>query len=90
MLDMSLAMHQGMIQGGSLPVEQHTVAWSMAGSLHRIGAQAWGLDPGWVITMQDCAAVSTPLAIKHNLSISQSPSIKEESKAYLEYANGLQ
>jgi len=38
--------------------------------------------------MQDCSPVSTPLAVKHNLSISQSPQTNEEHTAYLKYASG--
>jgi hypothetical protein len=51
MLDASLATHPGTIQGGSLRDEQCTVVRSMARSLHCISAQAWGLDPGQVITI---------------------------------------
>lgn len=39
--------------------------------------------------MQDCAPVTTPLAVKHNLSVSQSPTTEEDRMVYLKYANGV-
>ena len=39
--------------------------------------------------MSECTPISTPLAIKHNLSTLQSPKTEEEVTKYLKYVNGL-
>jgi len=39
--------------------------------------------------MQDATSVSTPLGIKHNLSISQSPMSEAEKRAYKEYTGNI-
>ena len=39
--------------------------------------------------MSEYVPVSTPLAVKHNLSTLQSPKTKEEVTKYLEYSNSL-
>ena len=39
--------------------------------------------------MKDCTPVSTPLAVKHDLSVSQSPKTEKERTEYTKYANGI-
>jgi hypothetical protein len=41
-------------------------------------------------SMSDCTPVSTPLAVKHNLSASQSPKTEAKCEEYLKFANSLQ
>jgi len=39
--------------------------------------------------MQDAMPVSTPLAVKHNLSANQSPTSEAEKRAYKDYSDGI-
>ena len=39
--------------------------------------------------LQDCTLVSTPLAVKHDLSVSQSPKTEKEHTEYTKYMNGI-
>ena len=39
--------------------------------------------------MYNCVSVSTPLTIKHDLSVSQSPETEEAHTKYFKYAKGL-
>ena len=39
--------------------------------------------------MQDCTLVTTPLAVKYNLSVTQSPTTEEELTEYLRYASSM-
>ena len=39
--------------------------------------------------MQDCILVTTPLAVKYNLSVTQSPTMEEEQTEYIRYASGM-
>jgi len=39
--------------------------------------------------MQDTSLVATPLAIKHNLTLSKSSQTKVEKQTYKDYANGI-
>ena len=39
--------------------------------------------------MQDCTPMSTPLAVKHDLPVSQSPKMEKECIKYTKYANGI-
>ena len=60
--------------------EAHTISMNQTAYIHQILAR---------FGMSECTPVSTPLAVKHNLSTSQSPKTEEETMKYLEYASGL-
>jgi len=60
--------------------EVRTISMNQTAYIHQILAR---------FGMSKCMPVSTPLAVKHNLSTSQSPKTEEEVTKYLEYSNGL-
>jgi len=60
--------------------EVHTISMNQTAYIHQILVR---------FGMSECTPISTPLAIKHNLSTSQSPKTEEEVTKYLKYANGL-
>jgi len=60
--------------------EVRTISMNQTAYIHQILAR---------FGMSECAPISTPLTVKHNLSTSQSPKTEEEVTKYLEYSNDL-
>ena len=60
--------------------EKHTITTSQTTNIHYILKQ---------LGIQDCAPVSTPLIVKHSLSVAQSPESEEARTEYFKYTKGL-
>lgn len=58
----------------------HTIPINQTAYIHQILSR---------FGMSECAPVYTPMAVKSNLSVLQSPQTDEEHSAYLKFANGL-